>query len=306
MLGGPEPLRWLLPILPAVAAAALVAVGSARRGLSPPAESWLRRGAMGSLLALVFFLGVFAPVAWAGRLPRVDPETLAPPQLFFLHAVLVVVLLAWFLLGYGDAGESSSAETPLRALVRTCGLRPIALSGRASSGQGGILREVGFGLLVGPFLWMAVLLAVGGLALLLKSLGYGDVLPEAAPELITFMASLPVLLRLALSLSAGVVEEIFFRGFLQRRIGIGMSTLFFVLAHLTYEAPLMLVGVTLLSLSFAGLTAVRGNVWPAVAAHTLFDAVQLLWVVPAAVSFQESGEPALLTALVPCFSQAIW
>jgi len=299
--GGAKPLRWLLPILPALAAVALVEVGSARRGLAPFTTSGARRGAMGLLLALVFYLGVFAPVAWAGRMPRIDLEALGAADLFFLHGVLVASLLAWFQLGYGGG-----AESPLQALARTCGLQPPSFrnpsfrdlsSTESESATRGILREVGAGLLVGPFLWMGVLLAVGAVALLVRFLGFEESLPQAAPELVTFMASLPLLLRLALSLSAGVVEEVFFRGFLQKRIGIGMSTLFFVLAHLTYEAPLMLVGVTLLSLLFAGLTVMRGNVWPAVAAHTLFDAIQLLWVVPAAVRAQEGGVLGLLTAI---------
>ena len=297
---GPDPLRWLLPILPALAAVALVDRGAARRGLAPPAQSLPRRAAMAAILAVVFYLGIFAPVAWAGHLPRIDPESLGAPDLFFLHAVLVAALLAYFQLGYGGGGGGVSEETPVRALIRTCGLRPSDSSGE------GITREIGIGLLAGPFLWLAVLLAVGAVGLLVRFLGLDDLLPKATPELIVFMASLPVLLRLALSISAGVVEEIFFRGFLQRRVGAGMSTLFFVLAHLTYDAPLMLVGVTLLSLSFAGMTALRGNVWPAVAAHSLFDAVQLLWIVPTAMELQGGEKGAPITALLAWLPGTIW
>ncbi|HEY4588628.1 MAG TPA: CPBP family intramembrane glutamic endopeptidase, partial [Thermoanaerobaculia bacterium] len=86
-----------------------------------------------------------------------------------------------------------------------------------------------------------------------------------------------------ISLSAGVVEEGFFRGFLQPRVGIVMSTCLFVLAHFSYGQPFMLIGITLLSLIYAYLVRWRQTIWPAIAAHALFDGVQLLVVVPAAL-----------------------
>lgn len=329
----PSPPVWLsapvwLVLAPALAAAFFVDWAGARRGLEPPARG-PRRWAMGALLALVFAVGVFYPLAWVGRMPPVDLEALKVPDLFFLHAVLVIALLAWFQLGYGgrrrdpawNHGESpgddprafpenpaepaekpaveltaegstegssgparlpNPPESPLQALARTCGLR------HPNVGQ-----EVLFGLALGPFLWLAVILVMAAIGFSLESLGGeeggGDWAARDLPELVVYMAGLPVAVRLGLSLSAGVVEEIFFRGFLQKRVGVGLSTLLFVLAHLTYDAPLMLVGVTLLSLAFAALTKLRGNVWAAVAAHTFFDAVQLLWLVPKAVDLQEEG-----------------
>ena len=79
------------------------------------------------------------------------------------------------------------------------------------------------------------------------------------------------------------MEETFFRGFLQPRIGILASSLLFVLAHWTYGEPFMLVGVALLSLTYALLTRWRGSVWAAAAAHAVFDGVQLLVLVPLAM-----------------------
>jgi membrane protease YdiL (CAAX protease family) len=54
----------------------------------------------------------------------------------------------------------------------------------------------------------------------------------------------------------------------------------------------MLVGIGLLSLAFAYLTRWRQNIWPAVIAHALFDAIQLLVVVPFALRLLEEGEGA--------------
>jgi len=73
------------------------------------------------------------------------------------------------------------------------------------------------------------------------------------------------------------------RGFLQPRIGIALSTLFFTVAHLSYGSPFMLIGIALLSLIYGFLVRWRQNLWPAIAAHALFDGVQLLVVVPAAL-----------------------
>jgi membrane protease YdiL (CAAX protease family) len=100
-----------------------------------------------------------------------------------------------------------------------------------------------------------------------------------------------VLLRLGIALSAGIVEETFFRGFLQPRIGIVLSTLLFALAHLSYDQPIMLVGVGLLSILYGLLVRWRRNLWPAIVAHFLFDAIQLLIVIPAVLRLLPQGAP---------------
>ncbi len=51
----------------------------------------------------------------------------------------------------------------------------------------------------------------------------------------------------------------------------------------------MLVGVTLLSLLYGGLVRWRQTIWPAVVAHFLFDAIQLLVVIPAVLEFWSPG-----------------
>jgi membrane protease YdiL (CAAX protease family) len=114
----------------------------------------------------------------------------------------------------------------------------------------------------------------------LVAFGGENVIPHQPPDLVVWIAALPLWLRVSVALSAGVVEEVFFRGFLQPRVGIGLSTLLFVLAHLSYDQPFMLVGITVLSLFFAGLVWWRQNLWPAIAAHALFDGVQLLFLIP--------------------------
>ncbi|HEV7672258.1 MAG TPA: CPBP family intramembrane glutamic endopeptidase [Thermoanaerobaculia bacterium] len=147
--------------------------------------------------------------------------------------------------------------------------------------------EIGFGLVAGFAIWFAVLLALFLIAAVTVGLGGERFLPKQAPAMIPWIAGLPIGIRLLLSLSAGFVEETFFRGLLQPRVGIAFSTACFVLAHAAYGSPFLLIGVTLLSLIYAFLVRWRQNLWPAIAAHALFDGIQLLVVIPAALRFMK-------------------
>jgi len=152
-----------------------------------------------------------------------------------------------------------------------------------------IPREIGIGLLLGAISWGVVLLGIMLFALLLYALGADEALPKQPPALVPFIAGLPIVVRILISLSAGVVEEWFFRGFLQPRMGILFATLLFALAHFSYGQPFMLIGITLLSLIYGFLVRWRQNIWPAIAAHALFDGVQLLVIVPGVLKWMNTG-----------------
>lgn len=118
--------------------------------------------------------------------------------------------------------------------------------------------------------------------------------------MVLWIAGLPVWTRVAVSLSAGFFEETFFRGFLQPRVGIAVSTMFFSLAHLSYDQPFMLVGVTLLSLLFSWLVLWRQSIWAAVSAHATFDMIQLVIVIPLLTGLLDPGQGSeLLVSLWP-------
>jgi membrane protease YdiL (CAAX protease family) len=173
---------------------------------------------------------------------------------------------------------------------------PVSL-GRQFLAQFGYLtpsipREVGLGVLLGIGAWVAVLLALMMVAGAVWALGGENAVPKSPPALIPLLAGLPFGVRLLVSLSAGVVEESFFRGFLQPRIGIVFSTGFFVVAHLSYGQPFMLIGIAILSLIYAFLVKWRQSLWAAMAAHALFDGVQLLVVVPAALRLMGAEKSA--------------
>ncbi|HSL84941.1 MAG TPA: CPBP family intramembrane glutamic endopeptidase, partial [Thermoanaerobaculia bacterium] len=165
----------------------------------------------------------------------------------------------------------------------------------AAAGPGGLARsfarqfglrarspgaEIGIGVAAGAAGWVLTILLMLAVVGVVWALGGEEVLPTEPPELIPWVAGLPLLVRLAIGVTAGVVEETFFRGFLQPRAGIVLSSALFVLAHLSYDQPFMLVGIAALSLLFAWLVRWRRNVLAAIVAHAVFDLIQLLIVVP--------------------------
>jgi membrane protease YdiL (CAAX protease family) len=261
-----EPLRLLGPLVLALVSATAVDQLMYARRLEPPGFREPGRRLIASLVvAAVLWRGVFLALGMVG-LPQGPLQEIPIPQLFELHVDFLAALLVWFLLGF--AGYVPAGRTLAGELLRQLGLatRP--------------LRELALGTGLGLLAWPALLFGLLLVAGLMVALGAQNMLPQEPPALIVWIAGLPVGVKVAVALSAGVVEEAFFRGFLQPRVGIGVSSLLFVLAHLSYDQPFMLVGITFLSLFFAGLVWWRQSIWPAIAAHFLFDAVQLLFLIP--------------------------
>jgi membrane protease YdiL (CAAX protease family) len=276
-----EPLRLLGPLVLALVSATAVDQLMFARGLQPPGfrQPWRRLG--GSLVvASVLYVGVFLSLGNVGLAPVPLPREVPLPQLFTLQALFFLGLLVWLLLGF--AGHVPPGASFPAVLARQLGLaapRP--------------LREVAIGLGLGVLAWPLLILCLIVVAAVVLALGGQQLLPRQPPPLIVWIAGLPVGLKLSIALSAGVVEELFFRGLLQPRVGIAVSTLLFVLAHLSYQQPFLLVGIAVLSLLFAALVWWRQNVWPAIAAHFLFDAVQLLILIPWALREWPQGAKAL-------------
>ena len=249
---------------------------------SPRVES-LRRVL---LVACLFFVLVFVLQALGsvGIVQEVDTSKIKPPLLFATHAVLMVSLMScWYLIGYSGSPRGRSEFPPDRepGSEPAPGSTDNSFAGQFGLRAQNIAQEIGIGVVAGVVGWFGVMVILIVLVFLMGALGGEGLVPTEAPELIPWMVGLPVALRALLALSAGVVEELFFRGFLQSRAGIVLSTLLFAVAHLSYDQPFMLVGITLLSLLFAFLVHWRGNIWSAMVAHTVFDALQLLVVIPA-------------------------
>jgi membrane protease YdiL (CAAX protease family) len=271
------------------------------KGLTPPGfrHPWRRALAL-AFLAGILWRGVFASLGMIGLDVEVDLSGVDTPQLFLLHGLLILTAVGWFLLGFAGVKEEVREERT----AGTTGLAeeeaPLAPTpprpslGRQFLAQFGFLTpnlpgELGLGVVLGVGAWLAVIAALLVVAMVMYLAGAEQALPKTPPALVPFLAALPIVVRLLVSLSAGVVEEFFFRGFLQPRIGIWLSTALFVLAHFSYGQPFMLVGITVLSLIYGLIVRWRQTIWPAIVAHTLFDAVQLLVMIPYALRLLETG-----------------
>lgn len=282
-------LRLFLPLVLAGLVAAGVLFISDRRGLQAPAllpnvvGSWLvRRGLAGVALALVLFFAVFSSLGTIGLDLQVDYESLPTWRLFSVQLVMLAGLAVWFVLGFAGVRGVPARDLPALAW------RQFGLGGARWP------NDLGLGVLFGVVGWGAVLGIVTLVAVLAMALGVQSLLPERPPEMILWIVGLPWLVRLAIAATAGVVEEAFFRGFLQPRIGIAASTVMFALAHVSYGEPFLLVGVLLLSLGFGLLTEWRRNIRAAIVAHFLFDAIQLLVVIPIVVRWSGMGSELVL------------
>lgn len=219
------------------------------------AAKYAAYGWLGALFLLLSLL-----VTQAGLSPATAKQLAGTPfySLFMLHVVLVVFLLGWWAL---------SGRPGIREFLNLRHERPAEV--------------VAIGIGVGVGGWIVTILTALLVALLLQAAGILKTAPEP-PAMIGWMAALPLWKKALIVLSAMTVEEAFFRSFLQKRIGLVASTLLFALAHFTYGNPLLLIGVTVISLVI-GVTFYRTrNVIPGMLAHGVFDAVQLFVIVPLA------------------------
>jgi membrane protease YdiL (CAAX protease family) len=161
--------------------------------------------------------------------------------------VLPVVLYVSFIHGHGPAGA-------LRAL----GLR-------AEGALPGLL--LGFG--------AAILILLGFMAFSLLLAASGLTLPENERAL-AIARSVTLAGALGIAVVSAVSEEIFFRGFLQPRIGLFAQAAVFALAHLSYVNAMEVAVTFALALVFGLMYRRTGNLWGPIGAHFLFNLLMLL------------------------------
>jgi membrane protease YdiL (CAAX protease family) len=107
--------------------------------------------------------------------------------------------------------------------------------------------------------------------------------------MIAWLAALPLWKKGMIVFSAMTVEEAFFRGWLQKRVGVILSTILFALAHSGFGQPLLLIGISVISL-IIGLTFYRTkNLIPCIIIHGVFDGVQLFVIIPVIVKMTGLG-----------------
>lgn len=217
-------------------------------------------------LWLLLFVALLAWLVTGAALATVTPKQLAETpfySLFGLHVLLVIFLTGWWFF---------SGRPPLREFLNIRYEKPAEVAA--------------IGVSVGVGGWIFTILMALLVALILQGVGVIDKAP-APPPMIGWMAQMALWKKALIVLSAMTIEEFFFRSFLQKRVGLIASTVLFALAHFTYGNPLLLIGVTVISLVI-GITFYRTrNVLPGVIAHGVFDAIQLFVIVP--VAFRVMG-----------------
>jgi len=221
-----------------------------------PALKWIAYAILGG-----FMVAMALTVTHSALTPVTSKQLADVPfySLFALHAMLVGFLFLWWLI---------SGMPPVKEFLQIRHERP------------GEVLAIGTAVGVGG--WMVTLMIAMLVGLLLSASGLMDDPPDP-PAMIGWMAALPIWKKALIVLSAMTVEEFFFRSFLQKRVGLVASTILFALAHFTYGNPLLLIGVTIISLVI-GITFHRTkNVVPGIIAHGVFDAIQLFVIVPIAV-----------------------
>jgi membrane protease YdiL (CAAX protease family) len=225
-------------------------------GLAAPG----RKTAAFVLLALVLLLTVILP--FAGGLAGGPPDTtrLSLVSLFAVHGILLVFLAGYFAL----SGHRRPAE-----FLNLTSARP--------------LRDISEGLLIGVFGWVVTLLGAAAVAIFwfaLRGKVSASGPPAGIPPTIAWILAQSVWVRIAIVVSAMTVEELFFRAFLQTRVGPVASTLMFTAAHGVYGQPLLLVGILVISTVLSVAFLRYKNVLPCITAHGTFDAIQMFVVIP--------------------------
>ena len=231
-------------------------------------SSPLMKGLAYLWLALLMFSLAILITGSSLRIPTAKELARVPfYSLFGLHAILFVFLVGWWLL---------TSRPPIGEFLNIP---------RRGNGQAVL---TGFAVGVGGWIFtLTVALMIG---LILTASGLMPKNPQPSP-MVAWIAALSLWKKALIVLSAMTIEEAFFRGWLQKRIGVIASTILFALAHSGLGQPFLLIGVALISL-IIGFTFYRTkNLIPGIIAHGIFDAVQLFVIIPIVFKMTGMGAP---------------
>lgn len=216
------------------------------------------RGLLGLALLAAMFLGVFLPALLeAARVIATGAARPAPTvsrALFYVNIAYSIIFLLFLPLFY------LKVVRPRRRVGPELGLswKPTAM----------------IHVIVGAFSTLAVLFLIGGI---LYALNQAGVFHEDPSEVLVELR--PVLtwdLIILIPISSALSEEIFFRGFLQPRLGLVPTALLFGLVHIGYGTVLQVVVPVVLGLFFGLLYRWTRTLWAPIAGHFAFNFLQLL------------------------------
>lgn len=214
-----------------------------------------RAAAAYTSLGGVLSLTVALPLVTFWRSEPLAVDRLGSLTLFEGQALLVLFLASWFFL---------QNRVGARAFLHLA--------------RGRWAARVAEGVRVGAAGWLVTMMAMLVLGIVAHLC---HVTPhQGFAEVMVWMARRPIALRLALIGAAMVVEEAFFRAFLQPRFGLAIATLWFALSHVNYGSPLMSGGILVIGWILGRTFRRSGDLAVCAVAHGTFDAIQLLVVLP--------------------------
>lgn len=218
-----------------------------------------RGGVLGFTLVLVISLVLFGLLALTSAVAGIEylaqgrslDRLFAPPSFGLILVNLALNLLLFLVAAFGYL--KLARDRGLAGILRDLGFK----GGPLEAGEG-VLWAIGGMLLLG---------AIGAL---LSAAGLGferNVLAELITQSLTFPQALVV------SFLAAFGEEVFFRGFLQPRIGLVPQALLFAIAHASYLNVLEIVGTLILGLALGAAMARTDSVYGPIAGHFTVNAL---------------------------------
>jgi membrane protease YdiL (CAAX protease family) len=256
--------RFQLAVLLALLCVAALALVGRRPYVDEFGRRW-RQTVAAFLFIGILAVAIFLPVTSFGEAEDIDVEMLWFPSLFLGHFLIATFLFAWWRLR-----------------------RDVTIGRFLHLSPSHFWDKMRRGLTVGGLGWLITITATGIAAGAAAATGRVEG-PSEAPPIVVWLVGLPFTYRLIIVVVAMTVEEAFFRGFLQPRVGLGVSSVMFALSHFSYGLPFMIVGVFTISLVIGRTFERSGDLLPCIVAHGVFDAVQLLIVLPWAVSLWGPG-----------------
>ncbi len=258
-------LRIQLAALLALFFLALLAPSGRLQFLAVELSTRRRQFIAASLLWGVLTVCVFYPAVSPNQAKAIDPSEIWFPSLFIGHAVMASFLFAWWRLRHSQ---------PLARFLRV---------------EHPTRQDVRLGLRVGTTGWVLTIAVTAVVGIFVA--GGSTLNASELPSTMLWLAGLPLSDKLIIIAVAMTVEEAFFRGFLQPRVGWIPSSVLFALGHASYGLPMLMVSVFVISLVIGWSMRRTGRLLPCVIAHGVFDAIQLLIVIPWAIKMIREHVP---------------